>query len=134
MGVIDVIVGAKSGRSIASRLSALPAETEMAGLGCFPNGVPFYLCQTMTLISRDGGELTSNYIIYSLGKNSSWPKQIVPLADFDTWLASRKTPVYLIVRQSDTNKLATIAMTRKVTIQPLGSGYWGAQLPASGGP
>ena len=134
LGVIDVIFNAKSGRQIASRLSALPAGTELACLECFPNGVPFYLRRTATLISRDGGELTSNYIIYSLKKNPQWPKQIVPLADFDAWLASQKTPVYLIVRQSNTNKLETIATGRGATVQPLASGYWGAQLPAPGGP
>ena len=134
MGVIDVVFNAKSGRPIASRLSALPAGTELACLRCFPNGVPFYLRRTATLISRDGGELTSNYIIYSLKKTPQWPKQIVPLTNFDAWLASPKTPVYLIVRQSDTNQLETIAAARGATVQPLAAGYWGAQLPAPGDP
>ena len=134
MGVIDVIFGVKTGRPIAGQLSALPAGTGLACLECFPNGMPFYLRRTATLISRDGKELTSNYIIYSLKKNPRWPDQIVPLADFDAWLASRKNPVYLIVRQSDTNKLETIATARGTAIQPLASGYWGAQLPAPGGP
>ena len=134
MGVIDVVFNAKSGRTIASRLPALPAGTELACLECFPNGVPFYLRRTATLISRDGGELTSNYIIYFLKENPQWPKPIVPLADFDVWLASRTNPVYLIVRQSNTNKLEIIAAARGATVQPLTSGYWGAQLPAPGGP
>jgi hypothetical protein len=134
MGVIDVIFGAKSGRQIAGRLSALPAGMELACLECFPNGVPFYLRRTATLISRDGGELTSNYIIYSLKKEPQWPKQIVPLADFDAWLASQKTPVYLIVREENRSRLGTIAAVRGATVQPLASGYWGAQLPAPGGP
>jgi hypothetical protein len=41
MGVIDVIFGVKSGRSVASRLAALPAGMELAGLECFPNGLSF---------------------------------------------------------------------------------------------
>jgi hypothetical protein len=134
LGVIDVIFGAKSGRQIAGELSALPAGTELACLECFPNGVPFYLRRTATLISREGGELTSNYIIYSLKKDPQWPKQIVPLADFDVWLASRTTPVYLIVREGNRSKLETIAAARGTTVQPLSSGYFGAQLPAPGGP
>ena len=134
MGVINVIFDAKSGRPIARQLSAVPAGTELACLECFPNGVPFYLRCTATLISRDGGELTSNYIIYSLKQDPQWPKQIVPLADFDAWLASPKNPVYLIVRQSNRNKLETIAAARGATVQPLACGYWGAQLPAPGGP
>jgi hypothetical protein len=112
----------------------LPAGTELACLECFPNGVPFYLRRTATLISRDGSELTSNYIIYSLKKDPQWPKQIVPLADFDAWLASRKNPVYLIVSHSNRNRLETIAAARGATVHTLAAGYWGAQLPAPGGP
>jgi len=134
MGVIDVIFGAKSGRQVASQLSALPAGTELACLECFPNGVPFYLRRTAKLVSRDGGELTSNYIIYSLKEDPQWPKQIVPLADFDAWLASRKTPVYLIVREGSRSKLETIAAARGAAVQTLAAGYWGALLPAPGGP
>jgi 4-amino-4-deoxy-L-arabinose transferase-like glycosyltransferase len=133
LGVFDVIIDAKSGRQIARQLSALPAGTELACLQCFPNGVPFYLRRTGTLITRDGSELTSNYIIYSLKKDLPWPKQIVPLADFDAWLASRKTPVYLIVYRSNRRTLETIAVARGATVQPLAADYVGAQLPAPGG-
>ena len=133
MGVIDVLFQAKSGRQIANRIPTLPAGTELACLGCFPNGVPFYLRRTATLISRDGDELTSNYIIYALKKDPTWPKQIVPLSDFDAWLAAQKTPVYLIVRHSNRNKLETIAATRGAIVQPLGNDYWGAQLRPPGG-
>ncbi|MGO8838760.1 MAG: ArnT family glycosyltransferase [Limisphaerales bacterium] len=135
MGLIGVLFDAKSGRQIARQLAALPAETELAGLECFPNGLAFYMGRTVTLISRDGGELTheSNYIKYALAKDSRWPQQIVPLANCDTWLALQKKPVYLIVRQSNTNKLGAIAAARGATVQPLPAGYWGAQLPAPGG-
>lgn len=133
LGAIGVIFEAKSGRQIAAQLPSLSPETELACLECFPNGVPFYLRRTATLISRDGGELTSNYIIYSLKKDSTWPKQIVPLADFDAWLVSRKTPVYLIVRRSNRDKLQAIAATRGATVQALAADYWGAALPAPGG-
>jgi 4-amino-4-deoxy-L-arabinose transferase-like glycosyltransferase len=134
MGVIDVIFGVKSGRQVAGQLAALPAGTELACLECFPNGVPFYLRRTAKLISRDGGELTSNYIKDSLKKNPQWPEQIVPLADFDAWLASQKTPVYLIVNHSNRNKLETIAAVRGAMVQILSPEYLGAQLPAPGGP
>jgi hypothetical protein len=134
MGVIDVIFAAKSGWPVASRLSAVPAGTELSCLECFPNGLPFYLRCNVTLISRDGNELTSNYIIHGLNKDPQWPKQIVPLADFDAWLASRKTPVYLIVREVNRSKLETIAADRGATVQPLSSGYFGAQLPVPEGP
>jgi hypothetical protein len=129
MGVTDVIFEAKSGRQIARQLSVVPPGTELACLECFPNGVPFYLGRMITLISRDGDELKSNYIIYALAKDPQWPKQIVPLADFDHWLTSRKTPVYLMVRQVDRGKLESITAACGATIQSIASGYFGALLP-----
>ena len=134
LGVFYVIFDAKSGRRIADQLSALPTETELACLECYPNGLAFYLGRTATLISRDGRELTSHYIIYALKKEPRPPKQIVPLSDFEGWLTSRKTPVYLIVRQSDRHKLQTIAAARSANIQPLSPAYLGALLPARRGP
>ena len=86
-------------------------DTELASLQCFPNGMPFYLGRTLTLISADGQELGSNYIIALLKKTAPWPASIVPVVELDRWLASRRTPVYLIVRSSDRERLET---------QPLG--------------
>ena len=131
--VFEVIFDAKSSRQLARQLASLPAETELACLECFPNGLPFYLNRTATLISRNGSELTSNYIISYLEKEARWPQQIVPAAELDDWLASRKKPVYLIVRQSDRSRLERIATARKTTVQPLVAGYLGARLPAPGG-
>jgi 4-amino-4-deoxy-L-arabinose transferase-like glycosyltransferase len=134
LGAAEVIFDAKSGRRIASEIPTLPAETELACLECFPNGLPFYLGRTATLISRDGGELTSNYILYCLRKDPRRCRQIVPLDEFNGWLASRKTPVYLIVRHKDRDKLETIAAARKATVQLLSPDFLGARLPALGGP
>ncbi len=130
LGVFDVIYEAKSGRQIASRLPRLSPQTELACLQCYPNGLPFYLGRTATLISRDGSELTSNYIIYSLNRNPRWPQQIVRLADFDQWLASRTNPVCLIIRQADFGKLGNPAASRIGAVQSLPSGYLSVQLPA----
>ena len=130
-GALEVVFSAKSGRRIASQLETLPPQTEVACLECFPNGLLFYLRRTATLISRDGRELTSNYIISTLEKNSQWPPQIVRLTDFDNWLASRRTPVYLIVRQAMRSKLAGIAAARGAAVQSLSPEFWGAQLPAA---
>jgi 4-amino-4-deoxy-L-arabinose transferase-like glycosyltransferase len=132
--VFEVIYDAKSGRRIADKLPGLAAEAELACLQCFPNGLIFYLNRTATLVTRDGRELTSNYILHSLNKGPQWPRQIVALADFDNWLASRKTPVYLIVRRTDREKLETLAAARSATVQTLSPDYLGAQLPAPSGP
>ena len=131
--VFEIIFDAKSNRQLARQLSGLPAGTELACLECFPNGLPFYLNRTATLISRDGGELTSNYIVSCLKNKPQWPPQIVPVAELDEWLASRKTSVYLIARESGRSRLEKIATARNATVQHLWSGYLGAQLPAPGG-
>jgi hypothetical protein len=128
--VLQVVFNAKSGRRIADKLTGLPPHSEIACLECFPNGLSFYLGRTATLISRDGGELTSNYIISTLNKSGPWPKQIVRLSDFDAWLASRTAPVYLIVGRDARDKLETIATARNATVQSLSPDYWGARLPA----
>jgi len=73
--------------------------------------------------------LTSNYVLHSLKRHEQNPKQIVPLAEFDDWLASRRTPVYLIVRRKDQEKLENIAAARSATVQTLSPGYLGANLP-----
>jgi len=128
-GVLKVIFDAKSGRRVAERMPPLPAETELACLECFPNGLPFYLRRTATLISRNGAELTSNYIIATLEKSSEWPNQIVPLSHFEAWLGNRRKPVYLIVRKNGLHKLQDLAASRGTTVQQLAPELWGAPLP-----
>ena len=133
MGALHVVFAAKAGRAVAEALGNLPPGTELACLNCYPNGLPFYLGRTATLISRNGNELTSNYVIYALKHETNWPPQIVPVTNFDNWISAQKQPVYLMVRQSDTNILETLAAARGATVQTLPHGYWGAQLPAPGG-
>lgn len=133
-GIIDPVMTARSARSVADLLRALPPNTELAALECFPNGTPFYLGRTLTLISADGQELKSNYIIALLKWPTPWPANIVPVTELDRWLASRKTPVYLIVGSGMRQRLETIAAGRGATVQPLTSEFFGAQLPAPGVP
>jgi 4-amino-4-deoxy-L-arabinose transferase-like glycosyltransferase len=131
--LLDVVFEAKSGRRIAAQISSLPGKPELACLECFPNGLPFYLGRTATLISRDGHELTSNYIISSLERGSRWPQQIVSVADFQAWLESRKSSVYLILREEDKDRAVSIAAARGARLQPLGSRLLGLQIPAREG-
>jgi 4-amino-4-deoxy-L-arabinose transferase-like glycosyltransferase len=130
-GVLKVVFDAKSGRTVAARMPPLAAETELACLECFPNGVPFYLQRTPTLFSRTGAELTSNYIIATLEKTTEWPNQIVPLSRFDTWLAGQRKPIYLIVRKNGLHRLEDLANSRGASVQQLAPELWGAQLSPS---
>ncbi|MGH7971866.1 MAG: hypothetical protein ACREIC_24395, partial [Limisphaerales bacterium] len=97
---------------------------------CFPNGLSFYLGRTATVISSDGRELTSNYISYCLKKNALRSGQIVPVADFEEWLETRKTAVYLIIRQSDRAVISKYASMRSASVHPLSAAFLGVQLPA----
>lgn len=131
-GVLNTVFDAKSGREIASQLSGLPGRTELACFECFPNGLSFYLGRTATVISRDGRELTSNYIISAL-ERKQWPKQIVPLSDFDDWLTSRKEPVCLILRRTDLARVETLAASRLTAVRALSPDFLVAHLSAPEG-
>ena len=130
----DLAIENKSGRAVADAMPPLPAETEVVTLKCFPSGLPFYLRRTLTLVSDDGEELTSNYILYRFAKSAERPSNIVGVAELDGWLKSRKQPVFLIARQRNREWLETIAGAQGASIQPLTQRYCGSLLPAPGAP
>ena len=41
-GMLDVVFSAKSARTLAHQIPALPPKTELACLECFPSGLTFY--------------------------------------------------------------------------------------------
>jgi hypothetical protein len=129
-GILDVVFSAKSARKLAHQIPAFPPRTELAFLQCFPSGLPFYLNRTATLITKDGGELASNYILFHLKAEQIWPSNLVSVAEFDHWLTNRNHPVYLLARESDRPKLAAIAAGQNLAIQQLTSPYIGVLLPA----
>ena len=128
-GILDVVFSAKSARTLAHQIPALPPRTELACLECFPSGLTFYLGRTATLITADGGELTSNYILFSLKSGRPWPSNLVAVSQLDHWLATRDHPVYLVVRLQDRSQLEAITAGRKTTIQQLTPLYVAALLP-----
>ncbi|MBE3087973.1 MAG: hypothetical protein IMZ71_02495 [Chloroflexi bacterium] len=132
LSVFDVIFDAKASRQVARQFPALPPHTELAGLACYPNGLSFYLGRTMTLITADGRELGSNYVLFMLKNRSPWPENLVPLADVETWLATRSTPVFLIVRQTDRANARSVVATKGAVVQELSRDYLGILLPAPG--
>jgi len=129
--MLDVIFNAKSARALAHQLPALPPQTELACLECFPNGLAFYLGRTATLITKDGNELTSNYILFRLKTEQPWPSNVVPAAELDPWLAAQNHPVFLLARQADRARLEAIAAGRGAAIQQLTPFYIGVLLPSS---
>jgi len=124
---------ASSARQLASRLPALPPATEVACLQCFPNGLPFYLRRTVTIVTRDGSETTSNYVVFMLKRVTPWPAQVVPVSSLAGWLAGRPAPVYLLADGGGRARLDSIAAPRGAGVTQLTDGWWGALLPAAGG-
>jgi len=128
--MLDVVFNAKSARALAHQIPALPPQTELACLECFPSGLTFYLGRTATLITSDGSELTSNYIAYRLKTENPWPANLVPVGELNHWLAARNHPVFLLARQGDRGRLEAITAGTGATIQQLTPFYIGVLLPS----
>lgn len=62
--LMEAIGEDRSSRAIAVAVRPfLTAETEVVAIGTYPLSLPFYLGRTLTLVTEDGRELTSNYIV-----------------------------------------------------------------------
>jgi len=108
---------------------AAVAQTEVACLESFPCGLPFYLKRYVTVVTGNGAELTSNYILFTLKKVKPWPAVLVPLAERDHWLATRDSAVFLLANRHSRLTLDTVAAERKAEVTELTPGWWGAFLP-----
>jgi 4-amino-4-deoxy-L-arabinose transferase-like glycosyltransferase len=127
-GVFSGIFEARSARRLADKCAALPATTELACLECFPNGLSFYLGRTLTVFSRNCRELSSNYIVYSIGKSGKWPEKVIPLSELDGWLKSREGPVCLIAPSGRRERLAAIAEAGGAKVEALSAAYLAVKL------
>jgi 4-amino-4-deoxy-L-arabinose transferase-like glycosyltransferase len=127
---IGLVFNAKSARKLAQQVPSLPPQTELACLECYPPGLPFYLERTATLISPDGGELTSNYILFTLEHNPSWPENMVPTTNLNRWLSQQKHPVYLISHIRKRTQFEALVGVQKTNIQSLSPIYLGVLIPA----
>ena len=138
LGAIAVVFNFKSARLLAQKIleaqsvSAMPEETKLAFLECFPSGLPFYLNRTATLITKDGSELTSasNYILFRLQHDPEWPTNLVPATNFDQWVSQRSQPVYLVTREKNRPRLEAIPRVQPTDIQTLTPPYIGVLLAA----
>jgi len=124
----------RSSRNLAENIPInLPPTTELACLECLPHGLPFYLKRLVTVLSSDGKELSSNYVLFTLNSNKPWPEGVVPLAQRQQWFATRKHPIYLLAKKSHLALLKEIALERGVEVEDLGSNYWATLLPTPTG-
>lgn len=66
MPLMDAIGRDRSSRDVARALApVMTARTEIVAVGAYPLSLPFYLDRTLTLVTVDGRELTSNYVVRS---------------------------------------------------------------------
>jgi len=130
LDAVGLVFNAKSARKLAQQVPSLPPQTELACLECYPPGLPFYLGRTATLITTDGGELTSNYILFTLEHNPSWPENVVATTNLDRWLSQQKHPVYLISHIRKRTEFEALAGIQKTNIQSLSPIYLGVLIPA----
>ncbi|MFO1459101.1 MAG: glycosyltransferase family 39 protein [Verrucomicrobiota bacterium] len=128
-GIFQEVFESRSAKRMAAQIGRIPEGTDLAFLDCFPTGLPFYLGKTGTLITRDGGELTSNYVIYALKRQATWPPQAIPLSEFDTWIAAQKRPVYLVFRSNSRAVVDRLAAERGATVVTLPREFLGILLP-----
>jgi len=128
--MVQMVFSPKSARGLTQKFPPLSATTEVAFVQCFPDGVPFYLHRTTTLVTEDGNELTSasNYILFRLQNDPAWPACFVPLTNFDRWISQRKHPVYLVTREK-TRPVLNAAGIADTDIHPLTPPYIGVLLP-----
>ncbi|MGR8999216.1 MAG: glycosyltransferase family 39 protein [Gammaproteobacteria bacterium] len=124
----------RSSRSLAEQIPiTLPPATELACMECLPHGLPFYLKRPVTVLSRNGKELTSNYVEFTLNSGKPWPEGIVPLAQWSHWFATRTHPVYLLAKKNQLTVLKAVAEQRGVKAVELGFDYWAVMLPTPKG-
>jgi hypothetical protein len=131
-GTITEYAENRSSRELAGELSQLPADTQIGCIGSFPIGLRFYLDRPLVLISGDGHELTSNYVIYSLGKRDVWPPGFVRIRDFDRWLPAQTRPTFLLISARSRKSLEAIATPRGAVVADFRSGWCGAYFPGHG--
>jgi hypothetical protein len=132
--VLSLYAQSRSSRSLAEKIpSTLPPETELVCMECLPHGLPFYLKRLITVLSSDGKELTSNYVLFTLNSAKPWPEGVVPIAQWHQWLATRTHPVYLLADKNHLTVLESIALERGVEIVELDSKYRAVLLPTPTG-
>jgi 4-amino-4-deoxy-L-arabinose transferase-like glycosyltransferase len=118
----------RSSRTLVQAMPALPAGTEVACLLCFPTALPFYLGRTLTVFTKTGNEITSNYLTFMLERGDAWPDGLFPVGTLDAWLDGRNHPVYMIAKSKRGEALSAIAAGRRSRAERLTPDYVGALI------
>jgi 4-amino-4-deoxy-L-arabinose transferase-like glycosyltransferase len=117
-------------RSIQEYLAreSLPDSIPIAALEYFSTGLPFYLQRPVVLITRDGHEMTSNYVVYALRRAETWPEGVVSYERRESWLDGRTTPVFLLTGRRGRAELQKLAGARGSDVREIVPEVWGTLL------
>jgi 4-amino-4-deoxy-L-arabinose transferase-like glycosyltransferase len=99
----------RSAKSFVAELTPhLRANTEVIGVEAFTGSMAFYLRRPITIVSEDGSELTSNYILRRYDQFSTNPASTLkPLPYFERSLTSAEPRVY-VLRNKDAARRALL--------------------------
>ena len=91
----------RSAKSFAAELDPhLTPDTEVIGVEAFTGSMAFYLRRPITIVSEDGSELTSNYILRRYARYVGRPASpLEPLRYFERSLGSMEPRVYVLHRK-----------------------------------
>jgi 4-amino-4-deoxy-L-arabinose transferase-like glycosyltransferase len=123
-------------RDYAEVASSRPVAQFVAGpetvatLEYFPTGLPFYLRRSVVLISTDGREMTSNYLLFMLREGQARPEVLVPYDEREAWLDASRGPVWLLAGRRGRPELERLAAARGAIVREIRRNEWGALLPA----
>jgi len=87
-------------RSTKELMARIPPDVEVVGVEAFTGSMAFYLRRPIVVVTPDGEEFTSNYIIRHYSKFAGSPTLRRP-SSLDALLADRATPRVYIVRARD---------------------------------
>jgi hypothetical protein len=91
-----------SHREFAAAIArAVGDDTRVAAVSTFPLSLPFYLRQPVELFSRNGHELTSNYLKYNFAQWARPGNDLRPLADFPAELRECARPTIFVIHDRD---------------------------------
>ncbi len=134
LGAIEVVFNIKSARQLAQQIPPLPPETGLAFLECFPNGLPFYLNRTATLITtgrQRNYEFEQLYFVPAEERSRTGRRIWCRSRNLNDWLAAAETSGLSFGScKPDRFQLEAVAGIQKTNIQQLTPQYVGVLLPA----
>jgi len=127
-GGMQEYASSNSSKALAQAVETSAARSPVAFLRSYSKGISFYLGHPVTLITEDGRELSSNYALFILSRDRPWPKPLVPAAERDTWLASRREGLLLVGDRGSHAALDSIAARYRQSPIELAPGWRGVKL------